>query len=71
MVIRTLQMITDESHCDCFVFAKELLIKIEVEIKGPRICQRQRFRQNTVGIGQTNPGQMVQITFESMLQSLC
>lgn len=45
-----------ELHRDCFVFAKELPIKTEVEIKRPCICQRQRFRQNTVGIGQTNPG---------------
>ena len=38
----------DEFHHDCFVFAKELAAKLEIEVKKPRTYQRQRFRQNSV-----------------------
>ena len=52
LVISTLEKIrneVDEFHHDCFVYAKELSIKLGLEKKMPRTCQRQRFRQNAVG----------------------
>lgn len=52
LVITTLEKMrnkVDEFHHDCFAYAKELAIKIDVDIKKPRTCQRQRFRLNAVG----------------------
>ena len=46
LVIATLEKIrnkVDEFHHECFVYAKVLAIKIEVDVKKPHICQRQRF----------------------------
>ena len=48
LVITTLEKIrnkVDEFHHECFVYAKDLAIKIEVDVKKLRTCQRQRFRQ--------------------------
>ena len=42
------------------MFAKELAIKIDVDIKRPRTCHRQRFRQNAVGDEQSNEEQAVE-----------
>ena len=52
LVITTLEKMrnkVEEFNHDCFLYAKELAIKIDVEIKKPRTCQRQRFRLNAVG----------------------
>lgn len=66
LVIRTLELIrtkVDEYHHDCFVFAKELAVKVDVEIRKPRTCQRQRFRQNAIVAEQRNPEQVVEDYF--------
>ena len=55
LVIRTLQHVRtnlDGFHQDCFAYASDLATKIDVEVKKPRTCRRQQFRQNaeiTVG----------------------
>ena len=56
LVITTLEKMrnkVDEFHHDCFVYAKELAIKVDVEVKKPCTCQRQRFRLNAVGTVRT------------------
>ena len=49
MTLEKIRNKVDEFHHDCFVYAKELTIKVDVEVKKPRTCQRQRFRLNAVG----------------------
>ena len=49
VAFETIQDEVREFHHDCFVYAKELAIKMDIEVKKPRTCQRQRFRQNAVG----------------------
>jgi predicted sulfurtransferase len=66
LVIRTLEQIrtkVNEFHHDCFVFAKELALKVDVDIKRARTCQRQRFRQNAIVTEQQNPEQVIEDYF--------
>ena len=49
LVIRSLQHTRDkivESHHEWFEHCSQLARKVNVEVKKPRTCQRQRFRQN-------------------------
>ena len=51
LVIATLEKIwneVDKFHHDCFVYAKELANRIDVEVKKPCTCQRQRSRQKAM-----------------------
>ena len=63
LVIRTLEQIrkkVNEFHHNCFIFTRDLAVKVDVDMTKPRTCQRQRFRQNAIGTEQGNPEQVIE-----------
>lgn len=57
VLIRTLQNVrqgVDEFHKDCFDEASDFARKLDVDIKRPRICGRQFYRQNVLLPEQTS-----------------
>ncbi len=77
LVIATLEKIqdkVDEFHHDYFVYAKELAIKIDIEVKKPCTCRRQRFRQNAVGthnLSQEEEYFRINVTYYPIFRSNC